>query len=86
MEVTGGNSYLGNSYYDDYYQNAYENALDPNKSLQMIGVSFGFGKRLEWPDDYFTLWQNWAIRHIFLKIGSICTICRTVLLTVLRWD
>ena len=62
-----GNSYLGNSYYDDYYQNAYENALDPNKSLQMIGVSFGFGKRLEWPDDYFTFMAELGYQAYILK-------------------
>ena len=28
--------------------------LDPNKVLQLVGVNLGFGKRLKWPDDYFT--------------------------------
>ena len=31
--------------------NYYENAYDPNKYLQMAGVTVGFGKRLKWPDD-----------------------------------
>lgn len=39
---------LGNGYYGDY-----TGALDPNKSIQMFGASIGYGKRLEWPDDYF---------------------------------
>ena len=28
-------------------------AYDPNKYLQMAGISLGFGKRLKWPDNYF---------------------------------
>lgn len=57
-------------YNNDYYGNSYENAYDPNKYLQMLGISVGFGKRLNWPDDYFTFqaelgysWynlKNWA--------------------------
>ena len=48
------NGYYG---YNDYYGNNYDYsyALDPSKSLQMFGVAVGFGKRLNWPDDYFTL-------------------------------
>ena len=42
--------YYYNSNYSDY---AYGYSYDPNKSLQMFGVSLGFGKRLNWPDDYF---------------------------------
>lgn len=43
------------SYYDQsYYQAQLENAIDPSKSLQMAGINFSFGKRLSWPDDYFT--------------------------------
>ncbi len=70
------NSYYGGMYnnygygYNDYYNNAIENAYDPNKYLQMLGVNVGFGKRLDWPDDWFTFqaeigynWyhvKNWA--------------------------
>ena len=50
-------------YNSDYYQASYENAYDPNKYLQMAGISVGFGKRLNWPDNYFTftgqLSYNW---------------------------
>lgn len=61
-------NYLNNSYgyYDPYsyyggyggyggYGNNidYSVASDPNKSIQMIGASVGYGKRLNWPDDYF---------------------------------
>lgn len=60
--------YYNNNYYNDYYNNYgygygnygsgssyYEYAIDPDKSIQMLGASVGFGKRLNWPDDYFTL-------------------------------
>ncbi len=55
-----GSSY---GYGSDYYQSSVENAYDPNKLLQQAGVTVGFGKRLSWPDDYFTftaeLSYNW---------------------------
>ncbi len=49
-------SYL-NSYYNSLYGNSYNysDMYDKSKSLQMFGLSVGFGKRLRWPDDYFTL-------------------------------
>lgn len=46
-----GNGY-GNGYGSGYGD--YSIALDPNKSFQVLGVSLGYGKRLTWPDDYFT--------------------------------
>ena len=56
--------YNGYGYgYNDYYNNAIEDAYDPNKYLQMLGVNIGFGKRLDWPDTWFTfqaeLGYNW---------------------------
>ncbi len=57
-----GSSYYGSSY-SDYYQSSYQNAYDPDKYLQMAGITVGFGKRLNWPDNYFTfqasLGYNW---------------------------
>lgn len=41
----------GNSSYNSYYQNYY----DPDKYVNIWGFSIGWGKRLRWPDDYFTL-------------------------------
>ena len=32
---------------------SYDFALNPNKYIMMLGVSAGYGKRLNWPDDYF---------------------------------
>ena len=42
------------NYYGGYYDN-YESYYDPDKSIKMFGLSLGWGKRLRWPDDYFTL-------------------------------
>ena len=48
------NSLYGYGNYNNYYNN-YESYYDPDKYLRMYGVSVGWGKRLHWPDDYFTL-------------------------------
>lgn len=47
--------YYGNYYGSGYGSNYYEYAIDPDKSIMLIGASLGFGKRLNWPDDFFTL-------------------------------
>ena len=62
----GGYGY-GYGNYGDYYQNSYENAYDPNKLLQMVGVNIGFGKRLKWPDDYFTFSAELGYNWYYLK-------------------
>ncbi|MCF0204350.1 MAG: outer membrane protein assembly factor BamA [Muribaculaceae bacterium] len=49
-----GYGYGNYGYGNNYYNNAYENSYDPNKYLQMLSFTVGFGKRLSWPDDYFT--------------------------------
>ena len=51
----------------NYSTYAYQNAYDPNKVLQMAGVSVGFGTRLTWPDDYFTFQASLAYRWYYLK-------------------
>ncbi|MDR1723172.1 MAG: BamA/TamA family outer membrane protein [Tannerella sp.] len=35
------------------YENYYESAYDKSKYMQILGFSVGYGKRLNWPDDYF---------------------------------
>lgn len=64
------NSYTGTGYNPYYYNsgyNYYENAYDPNKYLQMAGISVGFGKRLKWPDDFFTLTADLSYQWYSLK-------------------
>ena len=56
-----------NNYYGDYYQNSIENAYDRNKYLQMAGIAIGFGKRLNWPDNYFTFQASLSYNWYHLK-------------------
>ncbi len=58
---------MNSNYYNDYYQNSYQASLDPNKVLQMVGVNVGFGKRLNWPDDYFTFTAELGYNWYYLK-------------------
>lgn len=63
----GGYGY-GSSYYDQsYYQSQIMNAYDPSKSLQLAGINFSFGKRLSWPDDYFTFMVDLGYQAYILK-------------------
>ncbi|MBO4994439.1 MAG: outer membrane protein assembly factor BamA [Muribaculaceae bacterium] len=45
----------------------FQNAYDPNKVLQMVGITAGFGKRLNWPDDYFTFQTELSYNLYYLK-------------------
>ena len=65
----GGYGYGGYGYggYNDYYQNSYQASYDPNKVLQMVGVNIGYGKRLNWPDDYFQLTAEIGYNWYYLK-------------------
>ncbi len=55
----GGYPYYGGyygSYYNNYnYPGSYELAINPDKSVMMFGLAVGYGKRLNWPDDFFQL-------------------------------
>ena len=55
----------GNSYYNNY-----ENYYDPDKYIQLFGVSLGWGKRLRWPDDYFVLSTQLGFTRYMLKNWS----------------
>ena len=57
----------GYGYGSNYNNYSYESAYDPNKYLQMAGVSLGFGKRLKWPDDYFTFTAELGYQWYSLK-------------------
>jgi outer membrane protein insertion porin family len=52
-------NYAGNySGYD--YSNYGSSEYDPNKYIQTIVGSIGYGKRLKWPDDYFTFYGEFS--------------------------
>lgn len=58
-----------NSYYSwmGYNSNMYNNALDPDKFVKLLGASIGIGKRLRWPDDYFTLSMSLSFTRYILN-------------------
>ena len=54
--------------YGNYNYNSYENYYDPNKYVKLFSIYAGWGKRLNWPDDYFTLslqlqYQRYMLRN-----------------------
>ncbi len=60
-----GSSY--GSYGSSYGSSNYAVALDPDKYIEMLGMSIGFGKRLTWPDDYFTFSTEFSYQLYKLK-------------------
>ena len=49
-------SYYYNNGYSDYAAQLQQAESDPDKYLRTLGASIGYGKRLRWPDDYFTFY------------------------------
>lgn len=71
-------NYYNSAYYSSYYNsylygygtngyNYYENYYDPDKFVKIMGISLGWGKRLRWPDDYFTLSADLSYTRYMLK-------------------
>ena len=71
-------NYYNSSMYDNYYNylygygssgyyTDYTNYYDPDKYVKMFGISLGWGKRLRWPDDYFTLMAELTYQRYMLK-------------------
>lgn len=60
-----------NAFSVSYYHSLYSNGRSKNDELYysfaIDGLSFGLGKRLEWPDDYFTLSQNVSFQNYRLN-------------------
>ena len=71
-------NYYNSSYWNNYqsylygygtsggYYNSY-NYYDPDKYVKIYGVSVGWGKRLRWPDDYFSLTAEATFQRYDLK-------------------
>lgn len=72
-------NYYNSNYYNNYYSYYYgaygsnsnyynyTNYYDPDKYVKMFGISLGFGKRLRWPDDYFTFSAELSYTRYMLK-------------------
>ena len=56
--------YSGNS---NYYQQLAEAEADKDIYLRTLGVSVGYGKRLRWPDDYFTFYGELSYQMYMMK-------------------
>lgn len=70
-------TYYNSSYYNNYnyylagygssYYNNYTDYYDPDKYIQLLGISVGWGKRLRWPDDFFQFSATLAFQRYMLK-------------------
>lgn len=62
---------VSSKYYSQSYLSNYNNnsgaMYDKSKSLQMFGLSVGVGKRLRWPDDYFTFSAELSYQRYILR-------------------
>ena len=58
-----------NYYYGlgSYYPYDYSDYYNPDKYVKLFGMSIGFGKRLRWPDDYFTFMAELSYTRYMLK-------------------
>ncbi|MBE0637883.1 MAG: BamA/TamA family outer membrane protein [Bacteroidales bacterium] len=55
------------SYFHSLYSNGQPKNSPLRSSFTTDGITFGLGKRLEWPDDYFTLYQAINLQVYNLK-------------------
>lgn len=71
-------NYYNSAYYNSYanylygygtngYNSYYENFYDPDEYVKIFGFSLGWGKRLRWPDDYFSLSADLSYQRYILK-------------------
>ena len=62
------NSYgYGYGYNNDYYQQLQEMEADPDQYLRTFGAAIGYGKRLHWPDDFFTFYGEISYQLYMMK-------------------
>ena len=71
MVQTGVDSRSYSNYsYNPYYSNYYDYAYDDNQYIKILGLSVGYGKRLRWPDPYFSLMADVQYQRYWLKNWS----------------
>ena len=59
------NNYYG--YNNDYYQQLQETEADTDQYLRTFGAAIGYGKRLHWPDDFFTFYGELSYQLYMMK-------------------
>jgi outer membrane protein insertion porin family len=92
MQTDVADSYYNSAYYNNYYNYLYgygnydgygynnvSSYYDPDKYIRMYGASLGWGRRLNWPDDNFTLsaelnYQVYDLKNwqYFLITDGVC--------------
>lgn len=55
------------SVYQSFYSNGYKRSEENFGFFRMTGASVGLGRRMTWPDDYFTLYQGVSFINYRLK-------------------
>ena len=64
----GGYGGYGSSYGNSYGNSSmYETETDPDKYMRTIGATIGYGKRLNWPDDFFTFYGEMSYQLFMLN-------------------
>ncbi len=53
--------------YNNYNPNAQYDASQIDQHMKISGLSVGFGKRLTWPDDWFSIYAEMSYQHYDLK-------------------
>lgn len=61
------NYYNYSGYGGTNYMNDYSTEVDKSKYFRTIGASLGYGMRLNWPDDYFTLYGELSYQRFMLN-------------------
>ncbi|PIY03387.1 MAG: outer membrane protein assembly factor BamA, partial [Bacteroidetes bacterium CG_4_10_14_3_um_filter_31_20] len=58
---------LSLSTYYTVQSNGLKKSDDKRQAMDIFGVSVGFGRRLKWPDDYFSLYNELSYQNYILK-------------------
>ncbi|PZX17357.1 Beta-barrel assembly machine subunit BamA [Breznakibacter xylanolyticus] len=58
---------MSSSMYGSYYSSYYGNQQEDDRFMKVFGASIGYGKRLTWPDDFFTIYAELGYQYYSLK-------------------
>jgi len=65
---SGYSGSYGSDYgYGSNSSSTYQSEMDPGRYMRTIGASLGYGKRLNWPDDYFSFNAELSYQLFMLK-------------------
>ncbi len=59
--------YSSNYYNHSYYVNNAKDLYNSNQLMTTFGASVGLGRRIKWPDDYFTMYNELSYQRYQLK-------------------